>query len=1464
MKFSNGNKGRMKVKRYLSIMILIGIITSILPFEIKVNADENIKIIEDNTNLITDYLPTINELTDESGFKHPGVGLTKDILENMREQVREENDPWYTYYESMTLSSYAARDIRSSNESSSDTNKIDNDAFDSQSFNSRFISDGLKAYTQTLMYYITGDEVYRENAMHIIRIWSQMDPSKYKYFTDACIHTGIPLYRMVTAAEILRYSSCESEELKWTDKDTEDFTNNLITPVIETFQHDNNHFMNQHTYPLLGAMAGYIFTGNTERYEEAVEWFTVNKTAIDQGKNGSIKQLFRLVDTNIVTGEKLEQPVIQHVEMGRDQAHGGGDINNMAMLSRLLLAQDTKVDPVQGTISTNDEAVNPYEFLDYRILKAADFFWQYMLGYETPWIPVSAREDKDGNPLIIYYELADDYRGRMTTTNFWEIYYYYKYTLGMNMGEVAPYFDEAFSKRIPSDYYYQGKLGSAWESPDGGGDFWIMIPEEAAVEGANTVPKDQTDPALVELEERYTSFDENSATKEEGDNCFIEIKSTEVGSKIALLNLSYPDRTNDCIIGLKFRTNGVARVELSKEIDSEPYTTLTLPDTKGEWKYITYNVGISSVSYSQIDKNYSLVYLNVIGENTVVDIDNLNFEAGTQLTIPIFREGNDELNLFAYVNASIPIKFDFSATDNDVNDEIIYDISNCPEGAKIDKDGQFSWIPTNVGKYSFVVTASDGTSIETKSVTIIVTEDRKSIVSEVIAKYDENTKYEKVSLDNYKEAYNSIIKSINNNVNDKVFYDELSSLKNAVNELRLLTPRLSDGSIDYVNVVTSTAGNYTDSLTDNNNNSYPAYGLSPDFEQVFDFGAGFKVSAEAFEIQSRRSFPERGAGIAVFGSNDGQEWIRLTSDLTKVVENMQKVNVDDEYKDTKFRFIKMKMLERTSSPSTPNALFEVAEFRIYGERYELLNNKIEAVSLSSEQSMKDRIIIGDTIKLDFKATEEISDVRVKIQGVDVEVKSDDNINWTAELLTDDTIEVGKVKFKVNYRTKEGIDGEEVVMTTDNSSLLISDSKGLINDILNKSTVIDPTWKNSSTPRPENEKISNVKKLFDGDINTFSDFRVGTNGNGGYVTFDLGENNVATLSKIEILARQDKYYKRISGTVVQASNDNENWTVISNDSAKSTDLWQSLEVNSKKTYRYIRIYNSSSWFGNMAELRFYGVILNKSDLINKINEAKSIVETESDIYTDESINLLKEAIKAAEQLLIKDGLTQELINEAIEMVESTINELKEKVEEVDKLLLQELVNKVLEMDSSKYTSESWANLDVVLIEVNKVLQNENTTQEEVNELLERLQEAIKNLEERVEIIDKQSLQELVDKLSGLDSSKYTSESWNKLKDAIKNAKDILNNELATQYDVESALSILEKAESSLIYIDNNDSVEVKPDNDENNLEENSNESTNTDKKEPNLPKTGGVSGIAVGVFGLMVVATGLKLSKRNKN
>ncbi|MDF2645596.1 MAG: hypothetical protein K0Q73_1401, partial [Paenibacillus sp.] len=366
------------LKSMLSLLVSICVLAMILPTAAGVAAAETTA-----QSMFTDYQPTINEVIDASGFKHPGIGLTKDILENMRSQVRAQKEPWNTYFNQMLLSSAAAKGVTSSNQSGTDPTKPASDAFNSQSFDSKFIADALKAYTQAILYVVTGDETYRKNAMHIIRIWSQMDPAKYVYFTDAHIHTGIPLNRMATAAEILRYTSTQTEELKWTDKDTADFTNNLITPVIETFQHTNYRFMNQHLYPLIGAMAGYIFTGNKDRYKEGVEWFTVNKTVVDQGQNGAIKQLFRLVDKNDLTGEPVNPPVVQHVEMGRDQAHGAGDVTNAEILARLLLAQGTKVDPVEGTVSLAPNAVGPYEFLNDRILDAAEYFAKFMIGYDT-------------------------------------------------------------------------------------------------------------------------------------------------------------------------------------------------------------------------------------------------------------------------------------------------------------------------------------------------------------------------------------------------------------------------------------------------------------------------------------------------------------------------------------------------------------------------------------------------------------------------------------------------------------------------------------------------------------------------------------------------------------------------------------------------------------------------------------------------------------------------------------------------------------------------------------------------------------------------------------------------------------------------------------------------------------------------------------------------------------------------
>lgn len=1177
----------MKVKNKFKRISLSFFSISISIFILLINFSKITVSAKENKLIMTEYLPVITEEKDQSGFIHPGVGLTKDILETMRDGVRNKKEPWNTYFNQMLASSSAAITVKSKNASSLDPTKPDILAFDSQSMETRFIDDALKAYTQAILYYITGNEAYRANSMSIIRIWSQMDPNKYKYYTDACIHAGIPLNRMVTAAEILRYSSNKIESLKWTDKDTKDFTTNLINPTTEIFLHDNNHFMNQHLYPLLGAMAGHIFTGNKDRYYEGVEWFTVNKTALDQGQNGSIKQLFRLVDTNIVTGEKLSNPVVQHAEMGRDQAHGSGDLTNTAILSRLLIAQGTKVDQNEGTVSTNSNSVGIYEFLDSRILKAVNYFWKYMLGYDTSWIPLAAHTDASGKPTIIYNRLSDSYRGRMNTAQFWDIYYYYKYIAKIDISKEAPYFDEAFKKRIPSNYYYQGKMMQAWDSVDGGGDFWLYTPKSID-DGEKILPKDNDSEVLVQLEDRYTSFDKNSTTKTEDGVSFIEVKATKEGSKFAPLNLSYPDRSKPSLIGLRFKTNGIANLEISKEKNSAAYVNLTLPNTNGEWKYITYDMNIKNVSFGQLDKDYSIQYFNIKGNNTIVDIDNINIktnEKDSSLTVPVFNLGQKDLNIVTYAGATTPISLDFSLKDS--NGKIVnYQIDNKPSGSNLDvSSGAFSWNPSQKGSYSFVVSASYGSTVSSKNVNVLVEADRKSAVSQIKSSYDENKKYELDSLNKYKKAYDLIMNIIDKST-DTDFYKGLSDFKNATDNLKLLTPLLDDGSINYSDIVTSSAGDYTKTLIDSNNNTYPNTALSPEFYQTFDFGPNFRISVDAFKLQVRMGFPERLAGSAVFGSNDGENWTRLTDELTKFNEDLQTLNVKSEEKNNQYRFIKVHMIEPKPSidPNIKTDFFEMSEFRILGKRYELMS-KFSNVSISSPESFTNRIVPKNLVKLSFKAKEEISDVKVNIQGQNANVTTTDNISWVAETNLNTNSKLGKLKFTINYKNKDGSVGEEVDYTTDNSKLIVARGDDVINNIIDRTSLIDSTANRSS-----DDILKNVKNLFDSNTTTISTLSLGTKSAGGYITFDFKEGYKAALSSLEILPRQDLSFGRVKGMIIEGSNDNNNWTKLTDEPVRGITDWQTLNIKDKSKYRYIRISNQSNWYGNMSELRFHGKIV----------------------------------------------------------------------------------------------------------------------------------------------------------------------------------------------------------------------------------------------------------------------------------
>jgi len=1090
------------------------------------------------SDVITSYQPTVNETIDASGFKHPGVGLTKDVLENMRTQVRALKEPWNTYFNQMLLSGAASTSPAIANVSASDSTKPRYYGLNSQGVESIFIKDALTAYTQAILYYVTGNETYRANALRIIRLYEQMDPSQFAYYTDAHIHTGIPLQRMVGAAEILRYTSYQTASLAWTDDDTNLFLNNFVLPTINTDDSSPDHFMNQHLYTTIGAMSGYIFAGDRANYNKTVEWFTVNKVAADQGQNGAIKALFRLVTRNDDTGEEVT-PAVQHVEMGRDQAHGAGDITNTEILARMLMAQGTKVDPVDGTASTAPNAVGPYEFLDDRILHAAEQFGAYMQGYEIPWIPTASHTDAYGNPTVVYHKVAGAYRGRLTQ-NTWELYYYYQYTRGVNMAQVAPNFTRLFANRTIYN----------WDGGDGGGDFWLFIPAAAAAEGSQYLVKTITDP-LREVEVRFTPLDANSVAMTDATASYIRTTATAEGSKLAV----YGYANGSSSIALKIRTNGVATMQAFGD-------SIQLPDTGGQWMYLP-------LAHTLGD----FLPITIVGNGTTVDFDHINI-AGSDLSVPSFSAGNADLSINTYSGSTLPVTANFAATDSSASATVSYQVDNLPPGATFNSStGAFTWSPTQAGTYSFVVEARDGTSVATKRVTVVVSADRQSAVNAVIAPYNAALPYVTSTVATYQAAYNDI-EGVISSASDDVFFQKLATLKTAVAGLQLLTPVISDGSLDYTNMlVSSTFGSQVPNALDNNPDSFVGYYLAQNQTHTLDFGPNFKVAATSFGLQVRTSFPERIGGTTVYGSNDNATWTRLTPGLTAVTEDMQNLPVESDLQNQRFRFLKIAMIQPSSS------MLELSEFHIFGTRYETVN-KLSAVTLISDQALKKRIIPGNTIKLNFVATEPINNVTATIQGLPATVTTTDNLNWTATLVTNAATPTGTVKFLLNYKTASGQDAEPTFFTTDSSSLFIADQSDYISNLMSITALSD------SSGRTGTDIVNSVGTLFDSNLGSVTDMRVNGSGYGAWVEFDFKGGGSATLSHAEVIARQDQYSGRINGTVLQGSNDNTNWDTISNAAGNTAD-WQTLTINSATPYRYIRVFNGNNWYGNMAELRLYG-------------------------------------------------------------------------------------------------------------------------------------------------------------------------------------------------------------------------------------------------------------------------------------
>ena len=1158
-------------------------------------ASDNIEIAatEETSNarieaVCTDYLPQVISYTDPlSGFTHPGVGVTGEILENLQTQLRAGSEPWKSYFEAMLLDTdFSSKDLGP---------KRNGGGFNNSQFANA--NDGARAYAQAVMYFVTGDNAYRRNAMKIIRAYEDIDPESLAYFNDACIHTGIPTNRICIAAEILRYSTYEvtegytDAELAWTDEDTEKFISNFLSPEVEVFQYSPDRFMNQHLYTNIGVMSAALFMDDREGYEKAVEWFTVNRNARDQGQNGAIKRLFREITTVDKVGEKegsgtpLKTPVIQHVEMGRDQAHGCGDLTNSAIMSRMMQAQGTKVDPDTGTVSTGFNAVDCFTYLDDRLINTSDFFFEYMLGYNADWVSVPFAIDTDGTIKDSYAAFAASYRGRYLTINFWDFYTYYRYDRKMT--------PEQIKEKYPFFYAgYQQKTYAGWGNNDGGGDFWIFLPAEAA--GDTSFIPNASEANVIQVENRgnVVSDQQYGAVQTEVGSTFIHVTPSADGTRIAMNSAGI----GSSAFTFRVRTDGVARLTMS----GGPDGTIYLPNTGGQWADVVYN----KTDSEGLGDMYFFTVSELTG--TYVDVDAIYTAPETTIA---FQSGREAYSLTTYAGAPFQMQFDAAAAPEGTS--ITYSLVNAPDGAAVDTSGTVTWTPT-AGTYTFYVQGKSGDTVALKQINMTVSADRSGAVQTAASAVDTSAVYTTASKKVYDQALAEINAALDNTgLSDGDFAALLNKLNDAIAQLELVSPPLLNDaltavdieagspSLDFRNMNLGNRSTFgrgdTAAWLDAEPGTFVGFWLVEDKGSIMDFGPDYKITVNKFGFQARAGFSDRLAGMQVYGSNDRVSWTKLTVAEAAYQQGYQTVDVETQYHNTQFRYLRFKKTTEypdVLSNSVQN-LNEFGELRIWGTRYET-GNLIESVTMSSDQLSSGRIKMGDTVKVQVQGRDTIQGLKVNINGIEATIATGmDNLYTASAVMTSDKCKTGAVSVQVDYKKADGTDGETFYGTTDGTSLFLVNSDTFI-DTGTLATEIVASHKQWGGQVDEHNI---AKTLFDGDVTTFGDLEEQTAGLGHYFV-DFGEGVSVTLSEVMLMPRSTEagHASRLNGTVIYGSNDIEHaayadktWTPLTPAVTGATmNVWTHIPESAmmnKGAYRFYKI--SGGQGGNIAEVEFYG-------------------------------------------------------------------------------------------------------------------------------------------------------------------------------------------------------------------------------------------------------------------------------------
>jgi hypothetical protein len=859
----------------------------------------------------------LRETLSPQGFVHPGISCDAETLAVMREKVLAGVSPWVDYFEGMRRTRFADLKQRP---------RLVPQITDDGGIGA-FAHDAHLAWAHTILYVVTGDEAYRKTPLEIVRWYGSRTEESFfpRYFTDSHIKIGKYVYTLCSAVDILRATAPKDARLAVTPAMVDALQKHCLLPIRTNCIERNDYFMNQHSYAIMGYLASTILGEEVADYKQAVEWTTVNATTPNWGRNGSIKHQIRLVTRDDKTGEAVE-PALQLVEMGRDMPHAEGNLSNLLMMSKTIDFQKTKIDPVAGTVTDKADGVSPIRFLDDRLSKGVALYAKYNLGFGLPWVPTYSETDpKHPDYLARYDHISPRGRGSFGGA----AYYYYFKGIGLDM-ETGPkrYIKAAFDasaagrERVRSGGYFDNIHNYGF-------DFWIGLPSSAS--DAAPDPKKAKRAlavALPPLEVTYEGlpvegrqveyqFVDLSAHAQPGDvypgsseDIPLKIRRDADGTGYVRMPIGKDPRTMVVTgrfprgAGVRVRSDSFVKLRFYRDEDFSRrgacLQELLVPDTNGEWIHVLAGV-----------EGPGLLYIQAASPAGSATLDFDRIDTDTPALRPIaFEPAGDVLPILSFVGSRIEKVVTVSGGSGSVTFRSL----NLPAGAKLDAaTGTLSWAPAadQAGDHVFYITARDGGTMRTLRVDIHVAGDLQAALDFVARAYDPAQRYVSDTEQAFKAAQAA---------------RDLAALQRAAEGLKLLNPRLPDGTLDY-RVAASPPERGVNKMADNDPFTFGGiWGFDKNI--TMDFGTRFKVKCEAFRLSARDGHPTRMAEVVVYGSNDRKHWTLLTGNKTVSSADWQVLTVKEVERNKPYRYIRLFM------PPKPFPIFEVAELRIVGERVE--------------------------------------------------------------------------------------------------------------------------------------------------------------------------------------------------------------------------------------------------------------------------------------------------------------------------------------------------------------------------------------------------------------------------------------------------------------------------------------------------------------------------------------------------